>query len=289
MSSNPVLINLSHLDVQDVETRKLDFSICEFSADADDRLIKLAYVRSTREDRYSPLHRHNFDQVRYIFSGEIEYGPLKCGPGDCVYFPEGVFYGPTRVNTDKAENYTLQSQGPSWAYLLNRAEAKKTAAELTKEAVLDREQGVIRWPSGKAQDSYEAMWEKLTNRKLVYPPARFSGPCLLRSAQFTWVNWNRGEKAYAKHLALFNECGPAIKLIRVEPGGKLFGGSTNCHRTALVLSGSFRNKDNAMTRGAAIYSGPLTDYPEMICEAEATLLLVYLQAKNGPPIDSWLP
>ncbi len=134
MSSSPILVNLNNLDVQDVETRKLDFSICEFSDNADDRLIKLAYVRSTKEDRYSPIHRHNFDQVRYIFSGEIEYGPLKCGPGDCVYFPEGVFYGPTQVKTDKAENYTIQSQGPNWSYLLSRAEAKKTTAELTREA-----------------------------------------------------------------------------------------------------------------------------------------------------------
>jgi hypothetical protein len=289
MSSSPMLVNLNDLDVQDVETRKLDFSICEFSDDADDRLIKLAYVRSTKEDRYSPLHRHNFDQVRYIFSGEIEYGPLKCGPGDCVYFPEGVFYGPTQVKTDKAENYTIQSQGPSWAYLLSRAEAKKTAAELTREAVLDRGQGIIRWPSGKTQDSYEAMWEKLTNKKMVYPPARFNGPCLLRSEQFPWVNWNRGQKAYAKHLALFNECGPGIKVIKVETGGKLFRGSTNCHRIALVLCGSIRNKDNIMTAGGAIYSGPLTNYPEMTCEIETTLLLVYLQARNGPPIDSWLP
>jgi hypothetical protein len=289
MSTSPILVNLNNLDVQDVETRKLDFSICEFSDKADDRLIKLAYVRSTREDRYSPLHRHNFDQVRYIFSGKIEYGPLKCGPGDCVYFPEGVFYGPTEVKTDKAENYTIQSQGPSWAYLLSRAEAKKVAAELTREAVLDREQGVIHWPSAKTQDSYEAMWEKLTDQRLVYPLARFNGPCLLRSEQFPWVNWNRGQKAYAKHLALFNECGPGIKLIKVETGGTLFSGSTNCHRIALVFSGSIRAKDNIMTAGGAIYSGPFTDYPEMTCDAEATLLLVYLQARNGPPIDSWLP
>ena len=35
-----------------------------------------------------------------------------------------------------------------------------------------------------------------------------------------------------------------------------------------------------------MYSAPLTDYPELICEAEATLLLVHFQAKDGPPIDS---
>jgi hypothetical protein len=80
-----------------------------------------------------------------------------------------------------------------------------------------------------------------------------------------------------------------IKVIKVETGGKLFSGSTNCHRIALVLCGSIRNKDNIMTAGGAIYSGPLTNYPEMTCEIETTLLLVYLQARNGPPIDSWLP
>jgi len=286
MTGNPVVINLNNLDVQDVATRKLDFSICEFSDQRDERLIKLAYVRSTKEDRYSPSHRHNFDQVRYVLAGEIEYGPLKCGAGDCIYFPEGVFYGPTRVKTDRAENYTIQSQGPSWAHLLTRAEAKKTTAEIAKEGVLDREKGIVRWPDGKNQDSYEAMWEMLTQEKLVYPLARFNGPCLLRSEQFRWVSWNHGEKASAKHLAIFNECGPAVKLIKVNGGGKLFGGTNSYHRLALILSGKMKEKDMPIAAGSAMYSAPLTDNPELICEAEATLLLVHFQAKDGPPIDS---
>ena len=286
MTANPVVININNLDVQDVATRKLDFSICEFSDQRDERLIKLAYVRSTKEDRYSPTHRHNFDQVRYILSGEIEYGPLKCRPGDCVYFPEGSFYGPTRITTDRAENYTIQSQGPSWARILSRAEAKKTTEDIATKGVLDREKGIVHWPDGKNQDSYEAMWEMLTKEKLVYPLARFNGPCLMRSEQFQWVSWSRGEKVFAKHLGVFNECGPAVKQIKVESGGKLFGDTTDYHRVALVLSGKMKDKDSIVAAGSAMYSAPLTDYPELSCEAEATLLLVHLQAKNGPPIDS---
>jgi mannose-6-phosphate isomerase-like protein (cupin superfamily) len=267
----------------------LDFSICEFSSGSDERLIKLAYVRSSREDRYSPIHRHNFDQVRYVVSGEIEYGPLKCRPGDCVYFPEGVFYGPTRVLSEKAENYTVQSQGPSRAYLLSRAEAKKAAAEISQEAQLDRDRGVVRWSNGKTQDSYEAMWEKVTGDKIVYPSARYNGPCLIRSEEFSWNDWNRGEGTSIKHLALFNECGPAIKILRIETGGKLFAGRTNCHRIALVLSGSIAENGTRLSEGAALYSPPHAEYPEIACAAEATLLFVYLQDLNGPTVDSWIP
>jgi mannose-6-phosphate isomerase-like protein (cupin superfamily) len=286
MTGNPVVINLKNVDVQGVATRKLDFSICEFSDQSDERLIKLAYVRSTKEDRYSPTHRHNFDQVRYIVSGEIEYGPLKCGPGDCIYFPEGVFYGPTGVKTDRAENYTIQSQGPSWARLLTRAEAKEATAEIAKKGVLDREKGIVHWPDGKNQDSYEAMWELMTEEKLVYPSARFNGPCLLRSEHFKWTSWRGGEAAYCKHLAVFNECGPAVKLIKLEPGGRLFSGRSNHHRLALLVSGKMKENDTSITAGAAIYSAPSTEYPELSCETEAVLLLVQLQAKGGPPIDS---
>jgi hypothetical protein len=286
MTANPVVINLNNLDVQDVATRKLDFSICEFSDQRDERLIKLAYVRSTKEDRYSPTHRHNFDQVRYIVSGEIEYGPLKCSPGDFVYFPEGVFYGPTRVKTDRAENYTIQSQGPSWARLLTRAEAKEATAGIANKGMLDREKGIVHWLDGKNQDSYEAMWELLTEQKLVYPSPRFHGPCLLRSEQFKWVSWDRGEGAYCKHLAVFNECGPAVKLIKVETGGKLFGARTNYHRLALLVSGKMKGKDTPIAAGSAMYSAPSTEYPELTSEGEAILLLVHLQAKIGPPIDS---
>ena len=286
MTANAVVTNLNNLDVEDVATRKLDFSICEFSDQRDERLIKLAYVRSTKEDRYSPTHRHNFDQVRYIVSGEIEYGRLKCSPGDCVYFPEGVFYGPTRIKTDRAENYTIQSQGPSWARLLTRAEAKEATAGIAKKGVLDREKGIVHWPDGKKQDSYEAMWELLTEQKLIYPSPRFNGPFFARSEQFKWVSWDRGEGAYCKHLAVFNECGPAVKLIKVDAGAKLFGGRTNYHRLALLISGKMKGKDTPIAAGSAMYSAPSTEYPELTSEVEAILLLVHLQAKVGPPIDS---
>src|SRR5262245_44620230 len=263
MTANPVVTNLNNLDVEDVATRKLDFSICEFSDQRDERLIKLAYVRSTKEDRYSPTHRHNFDQVRYIGAGEI------------------VFYGPTRVKTDRAENYTIQSQGPSWARLLIRAEAKEATAGIAKKGVLDREKGIVHWPDGKNQDSYEAMWELLTEQKLVYPSPRFHGPCLLRSEQFKWVSWDRGEGAYCKHLAVFNECGPAVKLIKVETGGKLFGDRTNYHSRALLVSGKMKGKDPPFAAGWAMYSAPSTEYPELTSEGEAILLVVDLQAKVG--------
>jgi len=289
MSSHAVIANLHNLDVQDVATRKLDFSLCEFFSETDERLIKLAYVRSTREDRYSPSHRHNFDQVRYVVSGEIEYGPLKCRPGDCIYFPEGVFYGPTRVRSEKAENYTIQSQGPSWAYLLSRAEAKKAATDLSAEADLDRDRGIVRWSDGRTQDSYEAMWEKVTGNEIIYPSARYNGPCLIRSEEFSWVNWKRGERADIKHLATFNECGPAIKIARIQTGGRLFAGTTNCHRIALVLSGTIAENDTRVSEGGALYAPPETQYPELTCASDATLLLVYLRDREGPTPDLWEP
>ena len=152
--------------------------------------------------------------------------------------------------------------------------------------MLDREKGIVRWPDGKNQDSYEAMWEMLNQEKLVYPIARFNGPCLLRSEQFRWVQLTRGEKAYAKHLAIFNESGPAVKLIKVDAGGNLFRDTSNSHRIALVVSGKMKDQDTSVAAGSAMYSAPLTDYPELSCEREATLLLVHFQAKDGPAIGS---
>ena len=130
------------------------------------------------------------------------------------------------------------------------------------------------------------MWELMAHEKLIYPVARFNGPCLIRSETFRWVNWNHGEKACAKHLAVFNECGPAVKLIKVETGGKIFGDTSNYHRVALVLSGRMKEKDTPIAAGSAMYSAPSTEYPNLNCESEATLLVVHFQAKDGPPIDS---
>ena len=281
MHDEPVTINIHDLSAREATGRKLNFTTAEFSSDKDDRLIKLALTRATKQERYSPRHRHNFDQVRYVVAGELEYGPLKCHAGDCVYFPEGVFYGPTQLTSDKAENYTIQFEGPSWAHLLTEHEANTAKADLEHEGVLDKAKGIFHWSNGKKQDSYEAMWEKVIGKKLVYPPPRFHSPVLIRSENFPWMPSNKSHGLYFKHLADFNECGPTLRLIKLGSGGKLPVSKTNSHRIHILLSGITNFQGKRLTEGAILYVPPLCACSEIIGESEAVVLAVGLQSKQS--------
>ena len=48
----------------------------------------------TKASRFTPRHKHAFDQIRYIISGQAKFGRTLYGAGDCLYMPEGVAYGP---------------------------------------------------------------------------------------------------------------------------------------------------------------------------------------------------
>ena len=281
MPNEPVVINIHDSHARDSTGRKLNFLTAEFSSDEDERLIKLALTRATKQERYSPRHRHNFDQVRFIVSGELEYGPLKCRPGDCVYFPEGVFYGPTQLISENAENYTIQSQGPSWARLLTAIEEKNAMADLAHEGVLDKNKGIFRWANGKNQDSYEAMWEKVAGRQLVYPAARFDGPVLIRSGNFPWVPANQVSKVHVKQLAGFNEYGPTIKLLKIEPQGKSSDGRTAEHLINIMLSGVANFQGRRLTAGTVLYYRPFCSYSEIVAEDEVVMLTVGLRPKGS--------
>src|SRR5271165_4603582 len=44
---------------------------------------------------YSPRHRHNFDQFRYVVYGETNISKGRdLHQGEIGYFPEGTYYGP---------------------------------------------------------------------------------------------------------------------------------------------------------------------------------------------------
>ena len=64
-------------------------------------------------DYSGPRHRHNFDQYRFMLSGDSDYGqdgPLKAGM--LGYYPEGVPYGP-QVNKTPIVCAVLQFGGAS--------------------------------------------------------------------------------------------------------------------------------------------------------------------------------
>ena len=73
------------------------------------------------KDFVSPRHRHNFEQFRFQFEGDLNFardGVMT--PGMVGYFPEGTFYGP-QTSEATATTFVLQFGGSSGQGYLSRA------------------------------------------------------------------------------------------------------------------------------------------------------------------------
>src|SRR5690349_8103687 len=61
---------------------------------------------------FSPRHRHNFDQIRFILEGSWEYARKRYGAGWLGFFPEGAFYGPAS-SREPGHHFVIQYTGPA--------------------------------------------------------------------------------------------------------------------------------------------------------------------------------
>jgi hypothetical protein len=138
--------------------------------------LNLSFSRDTVADGFfSPLHRHCWDQLRFVLDGALNIGPADLEPGDCGYFPEAVPYGPQR-QAGPATVLVLQFTGAGGLYYPTPGELSD-AREKLRAAGGTFEGGRYRPPGGEPveQDGYEALWEAHTGCKLVL--RRSCGTC----------------------------------------------------------------------------------------------------------------
>jgi len=172
---------------------------------------------------YSPRHRHNFDQVRYQIEGDFNFGAdgaMKAG--SIAYFPEGTYYGPQE---SKASNSTLVLQfgGASGSGYISAEQYEQAAAELAKAGTFAK--GVytrVKPDGGKInKDAYEAVWEQVNGRPLVYPRERYQRPIFMDPENFEWLPVEDQPGAGWKSLGEFSELHTRIAFFKVVSGGSL--------------------------------------------------------------------
>jgi hypothetical protein len=174
-----------------------------------------------RGSYYTPRHRHNFEQVRFIVAGEFEYATRKTMKTGAVgFFPEGTFYGPQNVTECTA--LTLQCGGPSRAGFMSYQQLHNGHLELKKlgafaDGIFTRDTSSNRGPGvRKNQDGYEAIWEHVRARKLTYPKQRYSEPVIMYPDSMSWAASERSGVA-RKLLGVFDG-NVRIEMLRIERG-----------------------------------------------------------------------
>lgn len=230
---------------------------------------------------HSPRHRHTFQQVRFVLSGKMKYGHEVYSTGDCLYIPEGAYYGPIKPVEDSEQLHfaDIQFEGPSGIPYPEPDEVVKAQRRLAQTGVFD--DGVYTFASGRKRDAYEAILEELTGQKIEYPAPRLNSYVVMHTLGFPWVPHATLPGIAQKHLAFFFETGPNLKMVKIAAGASLPASIPGGHRAVFLLEGEVRfdGKDFDALSYFVLPSGE----PHAAFEArtEATLLFVAWNPLGG--------
>lgn len=174
----------------------------------------------TYGDFFSPRHRHNFDQIRFQLEGCFDFDRNgRMTPGTIAYFPEGTYYGPQSGSEDSLV-LVLQFGGASGSGYMSEEEYNAGIVELKKRGEFRKGAYSYVGSDGRShnKDGYEAVWEFVNRRALVYPAQRYNDPIFMHPENFVWIP-EPGEPGVArKRLATLSERGTTIGFARLDAG-----------------------------------------------------------------------
>jgi hypothetical protein len=190
-------------------------------------------------DFFSPRHRHNFEQVRFMLDGHLDFGRNgKLKKGMVGYFPEGTFYGPqSQVPTDFSLTLIMQFGGPSGSGYLSQATIDAAVEELSKigsfkGGVFSRNAGI---KGKKNLDGFTAIWEHVNQRPMLYPTPRFDNPVFMHLEGIQWLPVAGGRGVSEKLLEICPGRNIEQRVLRLDAGARHLA---NGHSVFVVLSGS---------------------------------------------------
>ncbi len=205
-------------------------------------------------DFYSPRHRHNFEQIRFQLDGELDFardGKMKTGM--VGYFPEGCFYGPqTNDPTATPLTVVLQCGGASGSGYLARDEVRAGMQALGAEG--EFVDGVFRRradvPGKRNVDGYQAIWEHINQRPMVYPKPRYSRPFMMDPSHYEWVAVADMPGVAQKPLGVFTERRTEASFLRLDPGANF---TTSGRSIYFITAGSGTVEGEPFRRLTTIY------------------------------------
>jgi hypothetical protein len=208
-------------------------------------------------DFNSPRHRHNFEQIRYQLEGVLDYGrDGKLVAGMFGYFPEAVHYGPQSQEPGIAcKTIVLQFGGASGSGYLSQAEVQAGMSALREQG--EFKDGIFRRRAdveGKRNlDAYQAIWEHMNGRAMVYPKPRYPQPIFMDSARYDWVRVEGAPGVMEKLLGVFTERRSEVGLIKLEAGASYAARGKSIY---VVTRGAGAIGDQPLRALTTVYLGP---------------------------------
>jgi len=199
-------------------------------------------------------HRHNFDQFRYVVSGQMNLGDGDVlREGGLCYFPEGTPYGP---QDDAAGPVVLTLQfGGAHGY--GYMSPEQYLAGRRALAAAGRFEGPVYIRTGAdgratRKFSINAIWQEAMGERMLIPAPRYSRPILIDPRAFRWTGAAR-PGVWRRFLGSFSERAVAAEMLRLEPGAALAVGAAHAIRLLFVLDGQGSLAEHALARHFAVH------------------------------------
>ena len=226
---------------------------------------------------HSPRHRHTFQQMRYVVSGHMRYGDNPVyGPGDCLFLPESVHYGPIKpVNRTEGEHLhfvDMQFMGPSGIPYPDPDEV--VAAQRALKETGTFEEGVYTFSDGHKRDAYEAILEKVIGTPLSYAPPRMTEPVVMRTPAYPSLPHPRLKAVTQKHLGFFFDIGPNFKQYTLPEGSVIPAGKPVGHRALFLLSGELSFGGESFSALSYFLFPNDTEHAALEARSDCTLLVL---------------
>jgi len=236
-----------------------------------------------REEALQPRHRHAMEQIRFITAGSMTFGHKQVAEaGDLVYFPESVFYGPSKYS--EGHMFVLQWPGPSAkGQFIAIHELQQAAKEIVKGGghFDDDMGGVFVHPDGRTLDGYEALAEYMNGQPTTYSPARFGNQVHVKSSGIDARAVSGVSGVTVKHLGFFTERGPNVKLLRFEAGAALPAAEAQSQQVWDVVEGSIHYDGEDHGRRSLLYVSPGAHRTEVRAVEDTTILVVHLCPRDA--------
>jgi len=210
-------------------------------------------ISITTEEFFTPRHRHNFDQVRYILEGEFSFDRGRVQrSGQISYFGEGTYYQQKGIG--RTETLLLQCAGASGSAYMGFEQLYATSQRLAQKGKF--EDGVYTWYDEHGTkhnvDGYQAVWEAVYGRKLVYPKPRYEGPVILNPEHFAWIPVAGSPGVLARELGRFHERGLTLTQARIDSGARYQVDGVPARNLAFVIEGEGQVNGEMLRKHSAV-------------------------------------
>ena len=238
-----------------------------------------------QKDFYSPVHHHNFDQFRYAVKGDVSLGPdMLLKEGQLSYHPEGAYYGPQQDDGEQERIVlVLQCGGASGQGYMSFAQLREANKKLSTHGKFEGGKFIV--DGAGAKDGYQALWEHLNARQLIYPEPRYPTPIIIDPQNFSWkpvgalanrepssVRPLQNATVWKKHLGTFSERELRAEELWLESGASLHVGSVEAIHLLVVLDGSGQVATENLNVESTIRLKPGAD-AEILCSSGHLQLL----------------